>query len=285
MYFRKKRIRNRIIWSISLLLILIAGWFSFWPTPQAKNNKSVTIATVGETDADGKLWNSIAKTAKKKYGITIKIKDVTDATALNKMVASGEVDMNAFQHYAYLKSWNKANHQDLVAIGKTYIAPLNLYSKKYHKLSEIPPGATIAIPNDASNESRALYVLKNAGLIKINPHHDLATVADITSNPYHLKIKEVAADQSARILSSIAASVITNTYAVPAKLVDHNIIYHEKLDKDSAPWINILVTRKQDKDNKIYQEVVKAYQTEKTKKLTKKYYKGTQLPAWDSKLK
>ncbi|QNQ81739.1 MetQ/NlpA family ABC transporter substrate-binding protein [Lactobacillus sp. PV037] len=284
MQFRQKRIRRRIAWISCAILILIAGWFSFGPSPQAKQNKEVVIATVGESDADAKLWKSIAETAKEDYGITIKVKDVTDATALNKMVASGEVDMNAFQHYAYLKSWNKANHQDLVAIGKTYIAPLNLYSKKYQSLSEIPDGATIAIPNDASNESRALYVLKNAGLIKIKPHQSLATVADVTDNPKHLKLKEVSGDQSARILSSVAASVVTNTYAVPAKL-EHNIIYHEKLDKDSAPWINILVTRKKDKNKKIYQEVVKAYQTQKTKQLTKKYYNGTQLPAWDTKLK
>lgn len=283
MQFRRKRIRRRLGWISCAIFILIAGWFSFGPSLQAKSDKEVVIATVGESNADVKLWKSVAQTAKEDYGINIKVKDVTDATALNKMVASGEVDMNAFQHYAYLKSWNKANKQDLVAIGKTYIAPLNLYSKKYQHLDQIPDGATIAIPNDASNESRALYVLKNAGLIKINPHHDLATVADVTANPKHLKLKEVSGDQSARILSSVAASVVTNTYAVPAKLED-NIIYHEKLDKDSEPWINILVTRKKDKNNKVYQDVVKAYQTEKTKRLTKKYYNGTQIPVWDTKL-
>ncbi len=193
--------------------------------------------------------------------------------------------MNSFQHYAFLNEWNKANHGTLTPIGNTYIAPIRLYSKKYKSLKDLPDGATIAVPNDASNESRALYVLKNAGLIKLKKGVTLATIANITSNPHNLKIKEVSAEQTARVIDDVDASVVNNTYAVPAKLGDKQTIYIEPLNKDSKQWINIIVARKSDKDKKLYREVIKAYQTKKTASLAHKLYGNTEVVAWGLKLK
>ncbi|QNQ82159.1 MetQ/NlpA family ABC transporter substrate-binding protein [Lactobacillus sp. PV012] len=280
----KKRVRNRIIWTLVAVLIVVAGWFSFGPTSSAKpDDKQIVVGVVSQTKEDAAIWKSVAEDAKEEYGINIKIKNFTDYNQPNKALANGDIDLNAFQHYAFLKAWNKANKGDLVAVGKTYIAPIRLYSKKYSSIKEIPDGATIAIPNDASNESRALYLLKNAGLIKLKDGNTLATIADITSNPKHLKIKEVSADQTARVLEDVDASVVNNTYARPAKLTDKETIYVEPINKDSEQWINILVAAKANKNKKIYKELVKAYQTEKTKKLIKKYYGSTEVSAWDTK--
>ena len=198
---------------------------------------------------------------------------------------SGDVDLNAFQHYAFLKAWNKSNGGGVVPIGKTYIAPIRLYSKKYKKLSQLPDGATIAIPNDATNESRALFVLKNAGLIGLRKGKTLVTVADITKNPRNLKLKEVGAEQTGRVINSVDASVVNNDYAGPAGLGDKQTIYIEPVNKDSKQWINIICTRKGQENNRLYKDVVKAYQTEKTKKLTKHYYGNSQIAAWDIKIK
>lgn len=228
---------------------------------------------------------SVAETAKEDYGIKIKIKNFTDYNQPNKALQNGDIDLNAFQHYTFLNAWNKANHGSLVAIGNTYIAPIRLYSKKYKDIKDLPQGATIVVPNDASNESRALYVLKNAGLIKLRKGVKLATVADITSNPKGLKIKEVSAEQTARVIDDVDASIVNNTYAVPAKLGDKQTIYIEPLNKDSEQWINIIVANKKDKNNKVYKELVKAYQTEKTKKLSDKLYGKTEIAAWGLKLK
>ena len=230
----KKRIRNRIIWSVVAVLIVIAGWFSFGPTStNTKDQKEVVVGVVGQTKQDAEIWKSVAETAKEDYGIKIKIKNFTDYNQPNKALQNGDIDLNAFQHYTFLNAWNKANHGSLVAIGNTYIAPIRLYSKKYKNINELPQGATIAVPNDASNESRALYVLKNAGLIKLRKGVKLATVADITSNPKGLKIKEVSAEQTARVIDDVDASIVNNTYAVPAKLGDKQTIYIEPLNKDS----------------------------------------------------
>ena len=282
----KKRIRNRIIWSLVAVLIVIAGWFSFGPTSNTtKNQKEVVVGVVGQTKQDAEIWKSVAETAEEEYGIKIKIKNFTDYNQPNKALQNGDIDLNAFQHYTFLNACNKANHGSLVAIGNTYIAPIRLYSKKYKSIKDLPQGATIAVPNDASNESRALYVLKNAGLINLKKGVKLATVADITSNPKGLKIKEVSAEQTARVIDDVDASIVNNTYAVPAKLGDKQTIYIEPLNKDSEQWINIIVANKKDKNNKIYKDLVKAYQTEKTKKLSDKLYGKTEVAAWGLKLK
>lgn len=283
---RKRRRRNTIIWSIIAIVILIAGWFSFGPGIGGKQeNKTVTVGVVGLSKQDQAIWKSIEKTAKKKYGVTIELKNFSDYNQPNKALKSGDIDLNSFQHYAFLNAWNKSNGGGVVPIGKTYIAPIRLYSRKYHKLSELPAGATIAIPNDATNESRALFVLKNAGLIKLRKGKALVTVADITSNPQNFKIKEVGAEQTGRVLDSVDASVVNNSYAGPAGLTDKQTIYIEPINKDSEEWINIICAKKGNQNKEIYKDVVKAYQTAETKKLTKKYYGNSQLAAWDVKLK
>lgn len=283
---RKRRRRNTIIWTIIALVIIVAGWFSFGPgiNTQSKE-KLVTVGIVGDSKQEAQIWKSVAKTAKEKYGITIKIKSFTDYNQPNKALKNGDIDLNAFQTYAFQNSWNKSNGGGITSLGETYIAPIRLYSKKYHKLSDLPDGATIAIPNDATNESRALYVLKNAGLITLRKGKKLVTVSDIVKNPNNLKIKEVGAEQTSRVLSSVDAAVVNNDYAGPAGLTDKQTIYIEPVNKDSKQWINIISAKTSEKNNKAYQDVVKAYQTETTKKLYKKLYGKKQLAVWDVTLK
>lgn len=282
---KKKRQKRLIIWGLVALVIIIAGYFSFGRSQQ-QSSQTVTVGIMTPTNADQKIWDQVKKTAKKKYGITIKYKTFTDYTQPNKALANGSVDLNAFQHYAFLKSWNKANKGSLVAIGKTYITPIHLYSSKYSSLKDIPDGATIAVPNDASNESRALYLLKNAGLITLKKSAgSLATIADIKSNPHNLKIKELSAEQTARSLDDVAAAVVNTNYATAAKLKDSEILYTEPVNQDSKQWINIIVANKKDKNKQAYKDVVKSFQTTEVKQLIKKYYGDKELAAWDLKLK
>ena len=282
---KKKRQKRLIIWGLVALVIIIAGYFSFGRSQQ-QSSQTVTVGIMTPTSTDQKIWDQVKKTAKKKYGITIKYKTFTDYTQPNKALANGSVDLNAFQHYAFLKSWNKANKGSLVAIGKTYITPIHLYSSKYSSLKDIPDGATIAVPNDASNESRALFLLKNAGLITLKKSAgSLATIVDIKSNPHNLKIKELSAEQTARSLDDVAAAVVNTNYATAAKLKDSEILYTEPVNQDSKQWINIIVANKKDKNKQAYKDVVKSFQTTEVKQLIKKYYGDKELAAWDLKLK
>lgn len=139
----------------------------------------------------------------------------------------------------------------MVAVAETYISPVNLFSgtengkAKYTSVKQLPDKAQIAVPNDATNESRALYVLQDAGLIKLDVSGDtLATIKNIKSNPKDLDIKEVDASQTARNLTSVDAAVVNNSYAVPAKIDFKTSLYKEKVNAGSKQWINIIAAQK-----------------------------------------
>lgn len=277
--------KNWIIWAVVAVVIVVIGWFSFGHSSQT-SSKTVTVGVVGQTSRDEAIWKEIAKVAKDKYGVTVKLKNFSDYNQPNKALQNGDVDLNAFQHQAFLDAWNKANKRTLVSIGKTFITPIHLYSKKVTDVKDLPDGATIAVPNDASNESRALFLLKNAGLITLKTSAgSLATVKDIQDNPKNLKIKEVAAEQTARTLDDVDAAVVNTNYAVAAKLPDSEIIYTEPVNKDSEQWINLIAAKKSDANKEAYKDVVKAYHTSQVKKVIQKEYGNKEIPAWDLKLK
>ena len=138
---------------------------------KADNGTVVKIATVNRSGSEEARWDKIQELVEKD-GIKLEFTEFTDYSQPNKATADGEVDLNAFQHYNFLNNWNKENGKDLVAIADTYISPIRLYSgkngeeNKYTKVEDIPANGEIAVPNDATNESRALYLLQSAGLIK-----------------------------------------------------------------------------------------------------------------------
>jgi D-methionine transport system substrate-binding protein len=280
-----KKKRNWIIAAVVVVVLLVIGWFSFG-YGSGGSNKTVTVGVVGQTNQDEAVWKEVSKIAKDKYGVTVKIRNFSDYNQPNKALQNGDVDLNAFQHQAFLDAWNKANKGSLVSIGKTFITPIHLYSKKVTDVKNIADGATIAVPNDASNESRALFLLKNAGLITLKTSAgSLATVKDIKDNPKNIKIKEIAAEQTARTLDDVDAAVVNTNYAMAAKLSDKNIIYTEPVNKDSEQWINIIAAKKSKADTKAYKDVVKAYQTAQVKKVIKDQFGDKEIPAWNLKLK
>lgn len=280
-----KRKKKTLIWVVVALVVVIAGIFSFGNFGKQKE-QNVTVGVVSPSKQDEAVWNQVKKTAKSKYNVDIKLKTFTDYNQPNKALQSGSIDLNAFQHKAFLDAWNKANKGSLVSIGKTFITPIHLYSNNYKSVKSLPDGATIAVPNDASNESRALYVLQSAGLITLKKNtNSLATINSIAKNPKNLKIKEVAADQAPRTLDSVDAAVVNTNYAVAAKLSIKKSIFTEPVNKDSAQWINLIAARKKDRNKEAYKDVVKAYQTEKVKKVINEQYNGLEKPAWDIKLK
>lgn len=286
---KTKKRRNLIISIIAVVAIFVLGFFSFGGSNllsgQKANAKTVKVGIMAGTSKDDKVWALVKKIAKEKYNVTIQYTTFTDYSQPNKALANGSIDLNAFQHYAFLNAWNKANKTDIVAIGNTIITPISLYSTKYKNVSQIPNGATIAVPNDTSNESRALFVLKNAGLIKLKSGKTTVTISDITSNPKNLKIKELDASQTAHSLSDVAAAVINTNYATAANISTKAVIFTEPVNKDSQQWINFIAANKKDKNNQTYQEVVKSFQNSQVKKLIKQLYGNQELAAWDIKLK
>ncbi|HEL0600801.1 TPA: MetQ/NlpA family ABC transporter substrate-binding protein [Streptococcus equi subsp. zooepidemicus] len=254
------------------------------------DNNTLTIGVMTKTASDQARWDKIEELLKKDK-ITLKYKEFTDYSQPNKAVANGEVDVNSFQHYNFLDNWNKENKADLKAIAETYISPIHLFSgtsqdgkAKYQSVDELPDGAQIAVPNDATNESRALYVLQAAGLIKLNVSGDkLATIANITENKKKLDIKELDASQTARALTSADAAIVNNSYAVPAKIDFKTSLFKEKADENAKQWINIIAAQKDwEKSAKAdaIKKLIKAYHTDDVKKIVDKTSNGVDVPVW-----
>ncbi|WP_179394164.1 MetQ/NlpA family ABC transporter substrate-binding protein [Lacticaseibacillus absianus] len=266
---------------VAALGLLLTGCGQAKKGSDADKTTTVKIGIVG---ADQDIWNAVAKKVKKD-GITIKIVQFQDYNQPNTALRDGDIDLNAFQHQYFLDNWNKEQNADLISIAKTVIAPAAVYSQKISSLKQLKKGDKISIPNDATNEGRALQLLEYAGLIKLNDKVALPTPRDITENKLSLDIQALDAAQLPASLPDVACSVVNSGVAVDAKLDPKKAIYREAITKKSIPWINIIAARKADKNNATYKKIVKAYQTDDIAKLIKKQYKGTEVTAWNIDLK
>lgn len=240
--------------------------------------------TIGTTSDDPTIWDALQKELDNR-GDNIKIESVVmDGGLLNQAVADGELDLNSFQHYAYFNQVVKDQKLSLTAIGETLIVPLDLFSKKYTSLDELPDSAVIALPADATNQGRALNVLQNAGLITLDPDvGNNALISDVADNPKNIKFYELDGSQIARSLDDVDAAVINCGYAADAGLDLDNPLYKDEIDlsdPQQQPYINIIVAKTSDVDNPIYQEVVDAYQSQLVYDATIVRFGGAAIPAF-----
>ncbi|MBF7094360.1 MetQ/NlpA family ABC transporter substrate-binding protein [Streptococcus sp. HF-1907] len=246
----------------------------------ADSKKDVKVGVMTFSDTEKARWDKIKELVGSKANI--EFTEFTDYSQPNQAVANKDIDINAFQHYNFLNNWNKENNQNLVAIADTYLAPIRLYSNKIKSIKELKKGATIAIPNDATNESRALYVLQSAGLIKLNVSGtEVATPSNIKENKKKIKFEELDASQTPRSLSDVDAAVINNTYIEQANLTTDDAIYVEKKDANSKQWINIIAARKDWKKQKnagAIKAIIKAYHSDEVKKVIKET--SSDIPQW-----
>ncbi|MGX0170900.1 dipeptide ABC transporter glycylmethionine-binding lipoprotein [Staphylococcus hominis] len=234
------------------------------------NSKKVTV---GVASNDTAAWEKVKELAKKD-DIDLEIKHFSDYNVPNKALSDGDIDMNAFQHFAFLNEYKKA-HKDakIEAISTTVLAPLGIYSKKVKDIKDVKDGAQVMIPNDVSNQARALKLLESAGLIKLKDNFGLSgTTKDIKDNPKHLKIKEVDAQQTARALDDVDISVINNGVATKAGLdAKKDPIYLESSTSDAVkPYINLIAVNSKDKDNKTYKKIVDLYHSKEAQEALKK---------------
>ncbi|MEI4525566.1 MetQ/NlpA family ABC transporter substrate-binding protein [Priestia megaterium] len=265
------------IFLLLLLFILVITGCS--NSSSSANSKEAKIK-VGIRSSELRTWEFIKEKAKKQ-GLDIELVNFSSAYDPNQTLAEGEIDVNAFQHVAYLDSFNQKNGTDIVPIGTTIIAPLGLYSEKYKSLKDIPNGAQIAVPNDPSNWGRALVLLQEADLITVVEGFDGNGGEDkIKSNPKNLKIVPVDSASTPRVMQDTAASIINNGVAVEAGLSLKDALIHE--NKTAKPYINVIAARKKDQDKVYLKKLVKVYQSKSTAAFIKKTYKGNYIPTFIS---
>lgn len=256
---------------------LLAGCGGEKKTEKAPEEKKKIV--VGITPGYSEEIMEFVKDEAKKQGLDVELKVFSDYVTPDQTLAQKEIDLNSFQHGPFLDAFNKKNGTKLVSIGKTYLAPLKLYSTKIKDIKELKDGDKIAIPNDPSNGGRAILMLSKLGLIKVKDGvkaSDL-TVNDITDNPKHLQILELEAAQLPRSLDDTAASVINAGYANSAKL-DPNLAIAK--EDNTSPYVNIIAAREEDKDNPTYVKFVKIFQTDAVKNYINEKAKGALVPAW-----
>jgi D-methionine transport system substrate-binding protein len=213
-----------------------------------------------------------------KQGITLKVKEFTDYVTPNDAVESGEIDANFFQHVPYMNTFNKDKGYHLVSVVGTHVEPLALYSKKYKALADIPAGATIAIPNDPTNEGRALLLLKSAGLIQLDEKAGLeATPQNVTENSKKFSFKEIEAATLPRVLDDVDAAIINGNYALPAGLsAKKDGLLIEGAD---SPYVNVLVTKSGKENDPAMQALAKALTSQKVKDWIQQKYPNGEVVA------
>ena len=246
---------KRLLLSLAMVLALAAPSFA------------AEDIVVGVTPFPHKDIMLAAKPLLAKEGYNLVIKEITDYVQPNMALASKQLFANFFQHEPYLDNMNKEKKLDLVSIGKVHIEPLGVYSKKIKKLADLKKGNSVSVPNDPTNEARALRLLEANGVIAIKPGA-LVTVADITKNPLGLKFHELDAAQLPRTLDDVTASVINTNFAGEAGLVPSRDAL--VMEGSESPYANIIVVRSEDKDSPKAKALMKAVQSPEVKEYIQK---------------
>jgi len=219
------------------------------------------------------------KPALAKEGVDLKVKVFTDYIQPNVQVAEKRLDANFFQHQPYLDEFNKAKGTSLVAVTGVHLEPLGAYSSKLKKIEELPSGANVVIPNDATNGGRALMLLAKAGVITLkDPTNILSTIKDIATNPKDLKFRELEAATIPRVLTQVDLALINTNYALEAKLDPSKDAL--VIEGNDSPYVNILVSRQDNKDSDAMKKLAAALHSPEVKQFITEKYKGAVLPAF-----
>ena len=276
---------NRIF---ALILVLSLLTFSLSAVAETAVIPSPTTSdvsiSIGVTAVPhGEIVNDVVKPKLEAAGWKVDVVEFTDYVLPNTALEAGELNANYFQTIRYLEEENEQRGLHLVPVAGIHLEPMGLYSGKYASLAEIPDGASIAVPNDGSNESRALKLLADNGLIELTPSESLYNLQSIASNPHHFEIVELNAENLSRNLPDVDAAVINGNYALQADLSPvEDALIAEKADSDeSYKYINYLVvTEGHEADEKtlvliaaLVNADVKAYIEEK--------YSGSVIPAFE----
>jgi len=251
-------------------------------TSAASSLETITVAAVPTPHAE--ILNDVVAPILEEEGYNLVVKEFSDYVLPNTATEEGEVDANYFQHGPYLENFNAEQGTHLVSVVAVHYEPFGLYAgkdKSLTSLDDLPEGAKIAVPNDATNEARALLLLEDAGLIKLADGAGLtATKADIVENPRNLDIIELEAAQTALSLDDVDIAAINSNYALEAGLnVSKDAIVTESADSEAAQtYANLLVVKEGNEDSAAVQALAKALNSDEVRDYINKTYEGAVVP-------
>ena len=246
------------------------------------NTDGITEVTVGVVGSNNEQWDTVNEILAKDK-IHVKLVEFSEYKLPNAALDSGEIDLNAFQHKAYLEKEIADLGYDISILGDTVLAPLSLYSNYITDIQELKDGDKIAVPSDPTNEGRCFKILESAGVLEVDPAAGyIPEIKDITSNPLNLEFVEVEAANTASLLPDVTAAFVNGAHAVDNGLKLEEAVYTEQVEAGSDnPYINIIACRTEDLNNEIYQKVLAAYQSEESAQAILDIYQGAYIPAWN----
>lgn len=258
-------------------IIFLFCLFTLVSCTEDKNTLKVGTISGPETQ----LMEVAKNVAKNKYNLNIKIVEFTDYIEPNSALNDGSIDANMFQHEPYLDQQIKDRKFNIISIAKTFVYPMGVYSKKIKSIKELRDGALVAVPNDPSNEGRALILLQKAGMIRLKETANLdATPLEIQDNPKKLVFKELDAAQLSRSLDDVDIAVINTNYAIPAGLKPtQDALLREGPD---SLYANIVATRKDNANDPRINQLVEALHSPEVLKAAKTIFNGQAIPAWQA---
>ena len=274
--------KNNFLKILIILTIALLGVFAIISCEKSSNKKNNVVRVGFYTDSEYQIWNPVVSNLAKE-GITVELVSFANTRMPNQALNNGDIDLNAFQHHAYLNDEVSNLGYDIVAIADTYISAMNIYSKNISNVSELKKGDKVAIPNDPSNEGRALKVLEAAGLIKVKPEvGDLPSISDMIENPLGLNILAVEIGSVPSYLPEVACAVINAHVAIDFGLnPGSDYIFQDNPSIYSGnAFVNLIAARTEDKDKEIYKKIIKAYQSEAVEEIYANNFKGSYLPTW-----
>lgn len=270
-------IHMKKVFTLLLSLIILVAALTGCAGKKTADSKTIKVGASVTPHAE---ILAIAKDILAKDGFTLEIVEYNDYILPNTATESGELDANYFQHQPYLTDFNAENGTHLVSVAAIHYEPFGIYAGKTSSLEALSDGATIAVPNDGTNEARALMLLEDLGLITLKADVGFtATVLDIESNPKNLSIKEIEAAQLARSLPDVDMAVINGNYAIEAGLKVADALAVEDKDSEAAQtYANILVVKEGNEGKDGIKALVKALQSNEVKEFINNTYNGAVIP-------
>ncbi|MEU6644364.1 MetQ/NlpA family ABC transporter substrate-binding protein [Saccharomonospora sp. NPDC046836] len=235
-----------------------------------------TTVRIGVTDAGADHWKTFTELAGED-GINVELVSFNDYTQANPALSQRQLDLNQFQHILFLANYNVSNNDTLTPIASTYVVPLSLYSRKHSAVADIPAGGTVAIPNDPTNQARALLVLQSAGLITLRGGGTvLSTPAEIDEEASTVEVTPVDASQTVAALPSVDAAIVNNNFALDAELDPSQALFNDDpASAEAEPYINAFVSRAEDKDNPTYLRLAQLYRDPRVRSQVEAQSKNT----------
>lgn len=267
-----------LIAALGIAALALAGCSS---SGDSQEDKTITVAAVPTPHAE--ILNNAVKPLLEDQGYTLEVQEFTDYVQPNTVTEADEVDANYFQHGPYLENFNEKQGTHLVSVASVHFEPMGVYPGKTTSLDDLEDGATIAVPNDATNEARALLLLEQEGLIEVDDEAGItATQNDITSNPKNLQFEELEAAVVPTVIDDVDVAVINGNYALEAGFkVNEDALAVESADSLAAEtYANLLVVKEGNEDSDKIKALAEALNSDEVRDYINSTFEGAVVPVF-----